>query len=395
MTWNNLYILPILALIACKVLPVLPDKRRSRRFRNSRRRTRSYSTLFSRWLVFSLLAGTLLTLLIPSKEYSSIVQGLFLTVMCMVPVMLYIAISHLIHTTVIKFRDADADDDHYSRPTSPASNVDSSLQGVTGNSGLNTGLSRSQIAEFAEVGSGKIRSEEEFLSLPDSSRGNNTHFHNSANSNLHAANRFDDVASILDDDLEMMDSNDTVIDDAVMRGQLERVSNNIGTYDLGTQQSSNKRLYREHAELVDNRESATVGDASSYNDIFDSVDQRMPQKSEKALLLKRKFIALQQDKKKLQRLVIAQQAAFDSEQLAHERSRTMAKEAIKIMRDARESQRIAVKVARLERSKRKTIEKEYVKVNKALVNALSTIQGGENANNGNRGRMATTGFPGN
>lgn len=394
MTWNNLYILPILALVACKILPVFPDKRRSRRLRNLRGNTRSYTTLFSRWLVFALLAGTVLTLLFPHESHSAIVQGLVITGMIMIPVMLFIAISYLIHSSMSNTRDSDEEHDLQARAAAEIG--DPNLRSVAASSELNTRLSRAQIAEFAAVGSGKIRNDDEFLSLQNFSRSNSERYRGKVESQAYATSRFTDPTGMMDDDLEMMNSNDTVIDDAVMRGQLERVSRNIGTYDLGTEQSSERRVYSDHADLLDSSSSQLSTRSSSYNDIFESVDQQLPQKSEKAMLLKRKFIALQQDKKKLQRLVIAQQAAFDSEQLAHERSRTMAKEAIKIMRDARESQRIAVKVARLERSKRKTIEKEYVKVNKALVNALSTIQGSDHSNGSDKrsGLAATTGASG-
>lgn len=392
MTWNNLYFLPILALIACMVLPVLPNKRRSRRLQNTRDKSQAYATYFSRWLVFSLLAATAITLLFPLGKFQPIVQGALVTALLVVPALIFVAISYFTirHTEKSHTPAKDAYHSHAARSHAAsqlpysARSIDSRSRISRSNPGLHDALTSSQKAEFAEIGSRNPDSSDELLSLPESYQDDVDHYDDMASINFRTNDTLDDTSDLLEDDLEFNSVDDTIADDAILKGQLERVSNNVDSYDIGVDIRHNQPANSRNSQIeIDNY--LRAGDPAVYNDAFDKFDLHLPQKSEKALILKRKFIALQQDKKRLQRLVIAQQASLDSEQTAHERSKTMAKEAIKIMRDARESQRIAVKVARLERSKRKKIENEYVKMNKALVNALSTIQRGQTKNSVWRG----------
>ena len=81
---------------------------------------------------------------------------------------------------------------------------------------------------------------------------------------------------------------------------------------------------------------------------------------------------LHKDKIRLQKLVIAQKAVLDAEKQSHQKTRVLAKDAMSVMRKAREGQRIAEKLARRERSQRKRLEEDYVNVRKQLDNALST-----------------------
>ena len=83
---------------------------------------------------------------------------------------------------------------------------------------------------------------------------------------------------------------------------------------------------------------------------------------------------LRRDKTRLQKLVIAQQSSIETERRAHEQSRTVARDAIVIMRDARSSQKLAEKLARRERTERQRVERQYKKVAKALNNAMSIIE---------------------
>lgn len=82
---------------------------------------------------------------------------------------------------------------------------------------------------------------------------------------------------------------------------------------------------------------------------------------------------LNSDKIKLQKLVIAQKAAIESQRQLHLRTRILAKDALTVMRVAREGQRVAEKIARRERSKRQRIAEDYVKVRNQLRNAMSTV----------------------
>ncbi len=90
--------------------------------------------------------------------------------------------------------------------------------------------------------------------------------------------------------------------------------------------------------------------------------------------IKELVASLRRDKGRLQKLVVAQQAAINSERKAHERTRILTRDAIKIMRDARTSQKQAEKLARRERAERVRIEQHYKKVAHALRNAMSIIE---------------------
>jgi hypothetical protein len=86
-------------------------------------------------------------------------------------------------------------------------------------------------------------------------------------------------------------------------------------------------------------------------------------------------VSLRQDNGRLQKLVIAQHAVIESGKESHNRSRDVARDAIKLMEDAQSNQRLAEKVARREKSERKHIQSEFVKVTSALENAMSIIAG--------------------
>ncbi|MFK7996419.1 MAG: hypothetical protein AB8B87_19930 [Granulosicoccus sp.] len=83
---------------------------------------------------------------------------------------------------------------------------------------------------------------------------------------------------------------------------------------------------------------------------------------------------LRKDKGRLQKLVIAQQASIESERHAHDQTRVLTRDAIKIMRNARTAQKQAEKLARRERTERKRLEQEYKKVSSALRNAMSIVE---------------------
>ena len=82
---------------------------------------------------------------------------------------------------------------------------------------------------------------------------------------------------------------------------------------------------------------------------------------------------LRSGKTRLQKLFIAQQAAIESERTANDPSRTVARDAGKIMRDARISQEFAENLARRERRERQTVELQYINTSKALKKPISIV----------------------
>lgn len=91
--------------------------------------------------------------------------------------------------------------------------------------------------------------------------------------------------------------------------------------------------------------------------------------------------SLKEEKGKLQKLVIAQHAVIESEREASTRNRGLARDAIKIMQGARKHQKMAEKMARRERTERQRLELEYKKVSVALSNAMSIISSRQGSSN--------------
>ena len=91
---------------------------------------------------------------------------------------------------------------------------------------------------------------------------------------------------------------------------------------------------------------------------------------------------LRVDRKRLQRLVIAQRAAHESERQAHERTRTVARDAVRLAHTSRASQRLAEKAVRRERRDRTRAEEKYARVANALHSVMSIVEAerGERAN---------------
>jgi|GEM_PF-1764707 len=84
--------------------------------------------------------------------------------------------------------------------------------------------------------------------------------------------------------------------------------------------------------------------------------------------------SLKVEKLRLQKLVIAQQAAYKTRREAHRRTRAIARKAVQFAKQARESQSNAEKLARRERRKRTHVELQYQQLAKVLNNAVSMIE---------------------
>jgi len=194
---------------------------------------------------------------------------------------------------------------------------------------------------------------------------------------------------------------DTLVDEETLKGQLNRVSSMVENYDLGRQaklatlhERRREDTFRDAASEVDTETADGANPAYIQQMVEIDATSNKALSKDQVKTLKKTISALQKDKRKLQRLVIAQQAAFDSERLSHERSRTVAKEAVKVMRDAREGQRMALKVARRERTERKRLELKYEKVSQALENAKSTLENQKKRKKTKKKEAALGGAPG-
>ena len=157
---------------------------------------------------------------------------------------------------------------------------------------------------------------------------------------------------------------------AEVREQLDRVSDLIDSHDLG---NSDYSLFDDDVERT--RFSLKSDAPLAIESALTTVDMSSTELSKMSSnQISELVTTLRIDKTKLQKLVIAQQASIESERKAHDQSRVVARDAIKIMRDARNRQKFAEKMTRRERTERKRVEQQYKKVANALRNAMSIIE---------------------
>ena len=83
---------------------------------------------------------------------------------------------------------------------------------------------------------------------------------------------------------------------------------------------------------------------------------------------------LRVDRRRLQRLVIAQRAAHESERQAHRRTRIVARDAVHLAHASRASRRLAEKALRRERRERTLAEEKYARVTNALHGIMSIVE---------------------
>ncbi|MFT6309601.1 MAG: hypothetical protein ACJA0Z_004785 [Halioglobus sp.] len=171
-------------------------------------------------------------------------------------------------------------------------------------------------------------------------------------------------------EIDAAHSADDVDSPAEIQEQLDRVSDLVDSHDLG---DSDYSLSEDDMEIT--RFPLITDVSSPIDSTLTIVDMSSAQISKMSSNeISELVTTLHRDKARLQKLVIAQHASINTERKAHDHSRVVARDAIKIMRDARNGQKFAEKIARRERSERIRVVQEYKKVSSALDNAMSIIK---------------------
>lgn len=157
------------------------------------------------------------------------------------------------------------------------------------------------------------------------------------------------IASVLSGILR---SNRNSEKDADVEKQLERVSQVVQSHDLGVQDTI--PLYADAPSKVSAMRQAPS--TPEFNDLASTdgmtVELQSMARSEMAGLV----TSLQTDNGRLQKLVIAQHAVIESQRESQNKSRELAHDAIKLMHDAQSNQRMAEKLARREKTERQRIQ---------------------------------------
>jgi hypothetical protein len=386
MKMDLLYLLPALAVMICLTGAVLPLKNTRYYLKGSRRRRYSRSTIITaRFTVIALLLATAITLIWPVKGVDALFQGLTITFICLVPLIVYQLVTILGRRFFgVGVRSSSRQKSRRSglqhnnradaKAETPADNLPENANAKVASIGTPKSESGAEIKPIPVVSRSPIDKEEKTRSARVSSvrvKGSSSQvsFFDRSTEKLPNSSKSPEPAKIQEKQ------------DPEVREQMDRVSTLVKSYDLGDEKADQeKRVARtlNKKQLANASADATTTGEDDSTDLASHNAQALQVSRTEAL---RKVIStLQDDKRKLQRLVIAQQAAFDSERQSHERTRHVARDAIKVMRDARSGQRMAEKIARRERAERRRLEKEYTKVTRALKNAMSTLANAEKDN---------------
>ncbi|MFK7890327.1 MAG: hypothetical protein AB8B63_05890 [Granulosicoccus sp.] len=379
-----LYLLPALAVLICLTGAVFPRKRGT--YGKGGHAVRQYSrdtVMTARFTAGALLLATLVTMLWPVQGVDRFVQGLFTTLLFLIPLIAYHLIVWFQRVFPSKGKPAKSPRTRKrSRSYKRAPDIlEDSGQANRNQSAIAGGADAQSVNSLTDTASARHIAGVAATGQATRSEGKRS----DSSSRSGARDRVNRSAetrneTTLNTRSNRMRNGDKGANSAQKQGhaesdvkeQMDRVSTLVKSYDLGDGKQGDT-----------NRDSIVTDQQPLINSAIDDQTTDLASHNEQALQVSRsealrKVVAtLQDDKRKLQRLVIAQQAAFDSERQSHERTRHVARDAIKVMRDARSGQRMAEKIARRERAERRRLEKEYTKVTKALKNAMSTLANAE------------------
>lgn len=370
MAFSGLYLLPALAVvIVLQKSWIRGSANIQYRSRKSRRRLRA-RTIFLRFLVAALIVATLATLLLPVDGMSELVQGLLLTAALMSPVCLYLLVLEL---RAIFSRQRNAGQSRSAGSQSDSSRLEA---GESAGSDLETGLSDRTKSTINAPGKGRSSAATDKPSPavePTQPFGQNaarvsacgTPFveptvHESAGID----GSTDTAESILDQTLSMDQ-------------QFDSLEELVGYHDIGVERDESGHRDDDQTGEQDDKPLETAI-AMARDAMLDDPTTR-PVTRQTLLAMSRDELTqmvldLRSNKMKLQKLVIAQKSAIESEKQAHAQTRVAARDAISVMRLARDGQRVTEKIARRERSERQRLQKEYIRVKHQLDNALSTLE---------------------
>lgn len=357
MTLYPVFILPAIALALVVFYPILDrSPQLSKSIVSSRRR----KILLGRLTVVVLLLATLATIVWPIANLNSLIQGVFLSATVLVPALL-----------VSIFLDYKYNDT--ATTLSPSDEILNPQRTIDGGKLKAKQNFRKHNRRKAPSGTGGRMG---VIDLTKASRREvqkgNTFASAQTISNVQPNTEPLEKISPISANLRYKASNHTITDSpAEIHEQLDRVSNLVQSHDIGVPGLSlNEDDDESWHGLRQNHDKQAALSTQVITDDIQLTDLAKMSTNEINQVVGR----LQLDKNRLQKLVIAQQTALDTERQAHDQSRLVAKDAIQIMRGARNAQKFAEKLARRERSERIRVEQQYIKVARALNNAKSIIK---------------------
>ena len=341
MSFQSVFLLPLIALALVVFQPIfkkhyMPSSSlKSRRYRK---------IILGRVVVAVLLLATLATMIWPIEGLISLVQGVVMAAAVLVPLYLLNGLYSMRvgnqrkQVAVAGGRDRVEKDIEKSKPEKPAVQI--------------TGRTKRRRGTAA-------RNSTDAVSLHQRVAPRRTE-----NAVSSAGMAIDSLSSV-----PHQGSGDNDDSPAEVQDQLDRVGDMVQSYDLDDAAIANSDEEDARQKIRDTHDQQSAISTELMTTDSSGTDLAQMSTSEVTQLVTN----LRQSKMRLQKLVIAQQAAMDTERRAHDQSRTVARDAIKIMRDSRQAQKTAEKLARRERTERQRIELKYKEVAGALENAKSII----------------------
>ncbi len=410
----TLYPVLLLPLIAFAMLVFLPlfgnDRNVSKKFRSRKRR----KVLLGRLAVFMLLFATFLTLVWPIDGISSLVQGLLITVLVMIPALvLHFLVSIHYGNEVDGFSKWGNDEDGDvkwvdSRSSSQSQSASTNQAFAGGKSTPNKSQKQRSAAPASPVSDHDRRQSEQPIHL-----GQDTEDRRQPNQAIHLGQETDrrqpnqaiplgqeNVSSSSSQAIPLgqdsprqrpnqaihlsrqsasgrnagADVNSRPRTTPEVREQLNQVSNLVQSHDLDYDDAAVDPAIPVVSKPIRElpRSAMSQGLTASESDDLSSMSTDR---------MSGLVTSLREEKSRLQKLVIAQHAVIESERESNIRNRGLARDAIDLMQGAQKNLKVAEKLARRERTERQRIELEYKKVSVALNNAMSIIRTRQNSPN--------------
>jgi len=151
--------------------------------------------------------------------------------------------------------------------------------------------------------------------------------------------------------------------------QVQRESESVASHDWGAQKTVSLHEYRKSDSQTRKGSSPTPQFSQMASIDGNATELESMELSQISGLV----TSLKTDNRKLQRLVIAQHAVIESERASNSKSKDLAREAVRVMQEAQSNLKIAEKIARREKTQRQRIENDYQKVTTVFENAMSII----------------------
>lgn len=370
MKFEPVFLLVVLAFCLMVFLPIFgKDKTISKRFRSRRRR----KVLLGQFAVVILLVATVATLAWPIRGMNSLIQGILMSALVLVPAFVFHLLANLHYRSA--FSEAavttESGTEAWFSPTadffSDAKRSKKKANADTPARDQNSDEFSNEPMDFGEEPGSVIHLSSD-ADLSDQSSSKNDLNNSGLGVKMRQRKPLSNSAALSGIPTHVSGSVGGYEPD--VEEQLNRVSEVVESHDLGNQDIIYLHADSDIDVPVIERKPLPKPQFNSMasTEALSSDLESMPRSEITGLVT-----TLRKDNGRLQKLVIAQHAVIESERESNNRSRGVARDAIKIMRDAQSNLKMAEKIARREKTERQRVQNDYQKVTNVFENAMSII----------------------